>query len=102
MRYYVQGADGKTYGPVDIPELEQWVRDRRVVRETMLRDADSGAQVQAQSIPQLHLLFAEMIPDAQPPYVQVNACLRCGAPGAYGARVCPSCGSPAPGYSPGG
>ena len=93
MAYYVQGSDGKTYGPVEITELEQWVREGRVLRDTKLRSAENGAEVEAHAVPQLHLVFASMTPAVAPPlYPSSYACRRCGFPIAPAATVCARCG----------
>src|SRR2546429_4386106 len=94
MGYYVQGSDGKIYGPVEIAELEEWVREGRVLRETKLRNSETGAEVDAHAVPQLHLVFASMTPAPAPPfYPSPYTCRRCGFALEPGAAVCSRCGA---------
>ena len=36
VRYWVRGNDGKTYGPVDIAEMQGWVNNRTMNSETLV------------------------------------------------------------------
>ncbi len=63
--YSVRGPDGKTYGPVPIDVLRQWVREGRVLPTTMVVEMDSGFEVSASTVPGL---FSAMPGSpAQPP-----------------------------------
>jgi hypothetical protein len=94
MRYYVQGSDGKIYGPVEVAELEQWVREGRVLRDTRLRNAETGAEVEAYAVPQLHLVFSSLtVPSSPPTYPSTYACARCGFPIPPRSAVCARCGA---------
>ncbi len=42
VQYYVQGSDGKEYGPVDFATLQDWAKQRRVFPESTVRDALAG------------------------------------------------------------
>lgn len=51
MNYFVIADDGQKYGPADIPTLNQWAQDRRVLPTSMLEDAATGARVPASQVP---------------------------------------------------
>lgn len=53
MNYFVIAQDGQKYGPADVPTLNQWVRDARIIPSTMLEDATTGQRVQADQLPGL-------------------------------------------------
>lgn len=59
-RYFVIGADGTLYGPVDLAQLQGWVDQGRVMPQTMLKEELSGNQLPAQQV--LDLRF-----NSQPP-----------------------------------
>ncbi len=61
MGYYVLGDQGQKYGPADIPTLNQWIAEGRIVPHTMLQDEASGGMIAASTIP--GLLF---LPTASP------------------------------------
>src|SRR5262245_16571968 len=64
-QYFVIGPDGAEYGPTDLPGLTQWVREGRVLANTMIRKA--GAEpAAAGSLPELAALFATPPPVAAP------------------------------------
>jgi uncharacterized membrane protein len=65
-QYFVVGADGAEYGPTDLPGLIQWVREGRVLAQTLIRKG-SAAPVAAASLPELAALFATPPPLAVPP-----------------------------------
>lgn len=59
MGYYVQGGDGRKYGPADEATLRVWMGEGRVLPDTWLEEEGSGRRVlakdllgQAQSQPQ--------------------------------------------------
>lgn len=56
-RYWVSGADGREYGPVDLDALAQWVRERRVLSSTLVRREDDRAR-EAGRYPELAALFS--------------------------------------------
>ncbi|MBX3119612.1 MAG: CD225/dispanin family protein [Fimbriimonadaceae bacterium] len=64
MRYYVIGADGKRYGPVDMGQLQQWVGEGRVTRTTMVVEEASGVQYAANVVQGLH--FSQPTAQQQP------------------------------------
>lgn len=50
MQYYVEGTDGKEYGPVDFQTLQDWVTERRVLPDTTIRDALAGLTLPARQV----------------------------------------------------
>lgn len=66
MAYYVIAHDGNRYGPADIATLQQWVREGRIVPNTVLEDEFTGTQVRASLLPELSHLFPQSAPP--PPY----------------------------------
>lgn len=42
MQYFVIGADGQKYGPVDDATLKAWAAENRILPQTILEDASSG------------------------------------------------------------
>lgn len=64
MRYFVVTPDGQRYGPADIPTLQQWVQEGRIVPSAMLEEEISGNRVQASAVPGLN--FGGGAPTAQP------------------------------------
>lgn len=50
MRYFVIGADGNKYGPADLPTLQQWLSEARVLPDTWLEEEGSGQRVQAKYV----------------------------------------------------
>lgn len=64
MAYFVTGSDGNQYGPVEGDVLQQWVREGRVLPSTMLKDAASGRDFAASSLPGL---FQPAAPQAPAP-----------------------------------
>jgi uncharacterized RDD family membrane protein YckC len=59
--FMVRGDDGQEYGPVDLEELRQWVRENRAGIGTAIRLDEPNARWQAwQSFPELVALLAEV------------------------------------------
>ena len=54
MRYFVVGVDGELYGPADIPTLNQWILEGRLMPTSMLREELGGAQFVASRLPELN------------------------------------------------
>jgi hypothetical protein len=50
MNYFVIAADGQKYGPADVPTLNNWAQEGRVLPTSMLEDASTGARVPATSV----------------------------------------------------
>lgn len=67
--YYVYGPDGQHYGPADTATLRQWCSQGRILRTTILVDAYTQTQVQAQNLPELADLLAAIPPPIAPPTV---------------------------------
>jgi hypothetical protein len=51
MNYYVIAADGQKYGPADVPTLNQWAQEGRLLTTSMLEDASTGERISATSVP---------------------------------------------------
>lgn len=58
MRYYVLDAQGNQYGPADVPTLNQWVRDGRILPATQILVETTGKVIPAQMVPGLNLDLA--------------------------------------------
>ena len=66
-QYYVVGPDGTEYGPTDLAGLTQWVREGRILAQTLIRK-NSDAPIAAASMPELAALYAAPpAPIASPP-----------------------------------
>lgn len=50
MQYFVMGTDGKEYGPVGLDQLKAWVGEKRVHRDTALRDFHTGQSILAGNV----------------------------------------------------
>ncbi|MBV6458881.1 MAG: hypothetical protein HONBIEJF_02020 [Fimbriimonadaceae bacterium] len=50
MEYYVLGADGNKYGPADVPTLNTWAQEGRVLPTTLLEDFQTGQKLQASAV----------------------------------------------------
>ena len=57
MQYFVTGTDGNEYGPVDLPTLQEWVKDNRVVPSSKIRNVSNGMVLQASTMPEVSHLF---------------------------------------------
>ncbi len=60
--YLVIGADGSTYGPVDLPTLKLWAADGRILASTMLINQQTQVRLQARYIQGLISETAESDP----------------------------------------
>ncbi len=59
--YFIRGDDGEEYGPVDLAELREWVRENRAGIGTEVRRADpDGTWNTWQTYPELVALVAEV------------------------------------------
>jgi len=59
--FLIRGDDGQEYGPVDLAELREWVRENRAGLGTEVRHDDPGAPWQPwQNYPELVALLAEV------------------------------------------
>ena len=54
MRYFVVADDGNKYGPADLPTLNQWAQEGRVLQTHMLEEETTGRRVAATSVPGLN------------------------------------------------
>lgn len=50
MRYFVIGDDGQKYGPADIPTLQGWIREGRLLPTQQLEDEASGTRTVARAV----------------------------------------------------
>lgn len=50
MRYYVIGDDGQKYGPADIPALNQWIAEGRLLQSHALEEETTGRRVPASGV----------------------------------------------------
>lgn len=94
MNYYVLAVDGKTYGPVDLEGLRQWVREGRIVAGTRLREVTTGREVLASEVAELQGLFVAGRPQSAPagsPYF--SQCPHCGGAMGVGQAQCGQCGT---------
>ncbi|HJP82632.1 MAG TPA: hypothetical protein VJ835_03930 [Fimbriimonadaceae bacterium] len=63
MRYFVIGANGELFGPADIPTLNQWIAEGRVLPTTMVQEELGGARFAASML--TGLAFSAQYPRAQ-------------------------------------
>ena len=56
-QFKVWASDNLVYGPVDLPTLEQWVEDQRIIAETWVHSETENAWRQARDIPDLARFF---------------------------------------------
>jgi uncharacterized membrane protein len=67
-QYFVVSGDGTEYGPTDLPGLTGWVREGRILAQTLIRK-NTDAPVAAASLPELAALFASPpAPIVSPPF----------------------------------
>jgi len=59
--YYMQGGDGKEYGPVSVDQLRQWTAEGRANAQTKVRTADGTYLMPMGSVPEL-AIFANPRP----------------------------------------
>jgi hypothetical protein len=50
VQYYVISGDGQRYGPADIPTLNQWINEGRLLSHQLLEDAATGVRVPASGV----------------------------------------------------
>ena len=85
MLYSVLDAHGNRYGPVDLPTLNQWVRDGRIVPATQILVEATQKVIPATMVPGLNL---EQAPGYGLPPGQVQAPI--GFPGAQSGPYAPA------------
>jgi hypothetical protein len=68
MRYFVIADDGNRYGPADIPTLNEWIQQGRLLPTTLLEEEGSGARISANSV--MGLNFGGAAPVGPPSGVQ--------------------------------
>ena len=55
--YKIWGVDNLIYGPVELPELVGWVKDRRVTASTWIYSQAEDTWAKAPNLPELHMFF---------------------------------------------
>ena len=70
VNYFVIAADGQKYGPADVPTLNHWAQEGRVLATSMLEDAATGQQYLATSVPGLQFPLAQTYQNYLNPGVQ--------------------------------
>lgn len=65
-QYYVIAHDGNRYGPADIPTLQQWIQQNRILPSTMLENAETGQQLPASAISDLQFATQPVTPTTTP------------------------------------
>jgi TM2 domain-containing membrane protein YozV len=55
--YFVQGKDGRYYGPADLPTLNQWATEGRILADSVLVDTATNHQAVARDVPGLQHHF---------------------------------------------
>jgi hypothetical protein len=53
VQYFVVAPDGTSYGPADMPTLQQWAAEGRILPDSMIRDGTTGQTLLASTIPGL-------------------------------------------------
>lgn len=87
--YFMQGGDGKDYGPVSAQQLRQWKAEGRANDQTLVRSAGGGGYVALGTVPEL-AVFARQAGSAGLPMAQSmaqNATLSGGDDGAQIRRL---------------
>jgi len=64
VRFFVIAPDGGRFGPADIPTLNHWIAEGRLLPSQVLEDEANGARLSANLIP--GLVFNLRAPDAPP------------------------------------
>lgn len=67
MQYSVQGSDGNTYGPVDLPTLKQWATEGRVFSTSLVINHVTNQRLTASQMPELGLSAANPYSAPPPP-----------------------------------
>lgn len=98
MNYFVILPDGQQFGPATVDQLTQWASENRINRDTILRDASTGAQLRASDVPGIIWTTPTVQAAPPPPFAGgVGYGAQMGA--GYGQQM-PNYSAP-PGYYPG-
>lgn len=62
--FFIWGVDNAAYGPVELPELVNWIKDERVLAETWLYAVRHATWLRAGELSELRLLFGARPADA--------------------------------------
>lgn len=66
MKYRIIGADGKTYGPVELEQIRQWLVEGRADSRTPVCAEGAGSWTYLGSLPELAAQFASRPPAIGP------------------------------------
>ena len=64
--FFIWGVDNAAYGPVELPELVNWIKDERVLAETWLYACHNAAWLRAGELSELRMFFGAR-PAGEPP-----------------------------------
>ena len=67
MRYFVIGDDGQKYGPADIPTLQSWIGEGRLLPTQQVEEEGSGSRLAAGAVNGLNFPAQSATPGAQAP-----------------------------------
>jgi len=70
MRYFVFGNNGEMYGPADIPTLNQWIAEGRLLPTSMIQEELGGARFAASMLRELAFVRPGETSYLRNPYVQ--------------------------------
>lgn len=63
MRYFVIAGDGNKYGPADIPTLNSWISEGRLVATQILEEETTGERIEASRVMGLNFMTgSEAVP----------------------------------------
>ena len=65
MRYFVIGDDGQKYGPADVPTLQAWIAEGRLLPTQQVEEEASGARSAARAVPGLNFPLEAAQPGPQ-------------------------------------
>jgi hypothetical protein len=68
--YFMQGGDGKEYGPVSAEQLRLWVTEGRANAQTQVRLAEGGSYMSLGAVPELNAAGAARVSGYTPSAVQ--------------------------------
>jgi len=64
--YKIIGGDGKEYGPVDLAQMQRWLRENRINGATMVQSAEGGEWKPLSSFPEFAPAPAPALPTQAP------------------------------------
>ena len=66
MRYFVIGDDGQKYGPADVPTLQSWIGEGRLLPTQQVEEDPSGIRSAARMVPGLVFPIENLPPTSAP------------------------------------